>query len=66
MSNNNYYKQVALLISVIPEIAVDSRFALHGGTAINLFDRNMPRLSVDIKWFKFIFFTPFFNSIRIL
>ena len=25
MSNNNYYKQVALLISVIPEIAVDSR-----------------------------------------
>ena len=48
MSNNNYYKQVALLISVIPEIAVDSRFALHGGTAINLFDRNMPRLSVDI------------------
>ena len=26
MSNNNYYKQVALLISVIPEIAVDSRY----------------------------------------
>ncbi len=48
MSNNNYHKQVALLISVIPEIALDPRFALHGGTAINLFDRDMQRLSVDI------------------
>jgi hypothetical protein len=48
MSNNNYHKQVALLISVIHEIALDPRFALHGGTAINLFDRDMPRLSVDI------------------
>jgi len=48
MSNNNYHKQVALLISVIPEIALEPRFALHGGTAINLFDRDMPRLSVDI------------------
>ena len=48
MSNNNYRKQVALLISIIPEIALESRFALHGGTAINLFDRDMPRLSVDI------------------
>jgi predicted nucleotidyltransferase component of viral defense system len=48
MSNNNYHKQVALLIKVIPEIALEPRFALHGGTAINLFDRDMPRLSVDI------------------
>lgn len=48
MSNNNYHKQVALLISVIPEIALEPSFALHGGTAINLFDRDMPRLSVDI------------------
>lgn len=48
MSNNKYHQQVALLISVIPEIALEPRFALHGGTAINLFDRDMPRLSVDI------------------
>jgi predicted nucleotidyltransferase component of viral defense system len=48
MSNSNYHKQVALLIRLIPEIAVEQRFALHGGTAINLFDRDMPRLSVDI------------------
>jgi predicted nucleotidyltransferase component of viral defense system len=48
MSNSRYYKQVALLLSVIPEIAKEPRFALHGGTAINLFNRDMPRLSVDI------------------
>ena len=48
MSNHHYHKQVALLISVIPEIALDLRFALHGGTAINLFHRDMPRLSVDV------------------
>ena len=28
MNNNNYHKQVALLISVIPEIALEPRFAL--------------------------------------
>lgn len=48
MSNNVYERQVALLISVIPEIADDPLLALHGGTAINLFLRDMPRLSVDI------------------
>jgi predicted nucleotidyltransferase component of viral defense system len=48
MSNHHYHKQVALLISIIPEIALDHRFALHGGTAINLFHRDMPRLSVDV------------------
>lgn len=48
MSNSRYHKQVALLLSVIPDIALEPRFALHGGTAINLFDRDLPRLSVDI------------------
>lgn len=43
-----YKHQVALLLQVLPEIAKESCFALHGGTAINLFVRNMPRLSVDI------------------
>jgi predicted nucleotidyltransferase component of viral defense system len=43
-----YKKQVALLLAVLPEVAKESCFALHGGTAINLFVRNMPRLSVDI------------------
>lgn len=43
-----YEKQVALLIRVLPLVAEEDSFALKGGTAINLFVRNMPRLSVDI------------------
>lgn len=43
-----YRQQVALLLTVLPEVAKEKCFALHGGTAINLFVRNMPRLSVDI------------------
>lgn len=48
MATETYRKQVALLLDVLPEVAKESCFALHGGTAINLFIRNMPRLSVDI------------------
>jgi len=44
----NYKSQISLLLSVLPEVAKEGCFALHGGTAINLFVRNMPRLSVDI------------------
>ena len=44
----NYQEQVALLVKVLPLVAEEKCFALHGGTAINLFVRNMPRLSVDI------------------
>jgi predicted nucleotidyltransferase component of viral defense system len=43
-----YKKQVALLLDILPEIAKEDLLALHGGTAINLFCLNMPRLSVDI------------------
>ena len=46
--SSNYYKQVQLLIQVLPFIAEYKCFALKGGTAINLFVRNFPRLSVDI------------------
>ena len=48
MITTAYKKQVALLLSVLPEVAKEESFALHGGTAINLFVREMPRLSVDI------------------
>ena len=44
----DYINQVELLIKVLPVINQNSNFALKGGTAINLFFRNMPRLSVDI------------------
>ena len=43
-----YRQQVALLIRTIPFVAKETTFALKGGTAINLFVRDMPRLSVDI------------------
>lgn len=46
--NSHYYKQVQLLISVLPYVAKEKCFALKGGTAINLFIQNFPRLSVDI------------------
>ena len=46
--NDAYKKQVSLLLDVLPEVAKESCFAMHGGTAINLFVRDMPRLSVDI------------------
>jgi predicted nucleotidyltransferase component of viral defense system len=46
--SSNYYKQVQLLMQVIPFVAEQECFALKGGTAINLFVRNFPRLSVDI------------------
>lgn len=43
-----YRKQVSLLLKILPEVSKSTSFALHGGTAINLFIRDMPRLSVDI------------------
>lgn len=45
---DSYRQQVALLIRTIPFLANEKSFALKGGTAINLFVRDMPRLSVDI------------------
>lgn len=45
---DRYLDQVRLLIDVLPYIAQEEVFALKGGTAINLFYRDMPRLSVDI------------------
>jgi predicted nucleotidyltransferase component of viral defense system len=45
---DSYRSQVALLVRVLPFVAEEKAFALKGGTAINLFVRAMPRLSVDI------------------
>lgn len=45
---NPYYRQVVLLLDMLPLVAHENCFALKGGTAINLFLRDMPRLSVDI------------------
>jgi hypothetical protein len=46
--SDTYRRQVALLLRVLPIVAAEDCFALKGGTAINLFIRDMPRLSVDI------------------
>jgi predicted nucleotidyltransferase component of viral defense system len=46
---NNYYAQkVELLLRMIPMITDEGVFAVHGGTAINLFLKDLPRYSVDI------------------
>lgn len=45
---STYYKQVSLLIRLLPMVEKETCFALKGGTAINLFVRDFPRLSVDI------------------
>ncbi len=43
-----YYRQVQFLVQIFPLIFTREMFALKGGTAINLFYRDLPRLSVDI------------------
>lgn len=48
MISDTYRGQVDLLLQVLPQVAKEDSFALKGGTAINLFVRDMPRLSVDI------------------
>ena len=48
MARKRYAAQVDLLVRAIPIVADELEFALKGGTAINLFYRDMPRLSVDI------------------
>ena len=45
---DRYVAQVHLLLSTLQDVANETVFALKGGTAINLFYRDMPRLSVDI------------------
>jgi hypothetical protein len=53
--NNEYVRTVQLLLTVAPAIFENSRFAMKGGTALNLFVQDMPRLSVDID----VVFVPY-------
>ena len=46
--DNPYFRQVALIIDLLSLIGEEGCFALKGGTAINLFVLDLPRLSVDI------------------
>ncbi len=47
-ASEEYRRQAALLVRAIPLVAEEASFALRGGTAINFFLRDMPRLSVDL------------------
>ena len=47
MKDSPYFKQAQLMLRVMPPVAAEACFALKGGTAINLYVRDMPRLSVD-------------------
>lgn len=46
--DKRFADQVSLLVAILPLLDSEPRFALKGGTAINLFEHDLPRLSVDI------------------
>jgi predicted nucleotidyltransferase component of viral defense system len=48
LKDSPYFKQAELMLKSIPHVAAETCFALKGGTAINLFVLDMPRLSVDL------------------
>gem|GEM_PF-4190581 len=43
-----FHKQADLVLRILPDVLAEDIFALKGGTAINFFFRDLPRLSVDI------------------
>jgi hypothetical protein len=49
MRETRFFRQADLLIQVMPFVNAEACFALKGGTAINFFVRDFPRLSVDIE-----------------
>lgn len=48
MRETRFFRQADLLVQVMPFVNAEAIFALKGGTAINFFVRDFPRLSVDI------------------
>lgn len=46
--DRHYADTVRLLLAIAPDVFDNTVFAMKGGTAINLFVQDMPRLSVDI------------------
>ena len=48
MNNAVYKEKVKLLLQLMPFVMQEQVFAVHGGSAINLFVKDMPRYSVDI------------------
>jgi hypothetical protein len=52
--NKTYRQQLELLLRIIPALSDIESFAIHGGTAINLYVLDFPRYSVDVD----ITYTP--------
>uniref|UniRef100_UPI0028E92EAB nucleotidyl transferase AbiEii/AbiGii toxin family protein n=1 Tax=Prevotella koreensis TaxID=2490854 RepID=UPI0028E92EAB len=48
INSSVYARKVELLLRLIPIVMDEEVFAIHGGTAINLFLKDLPRYSVDI------------------
>jgi predicted nucleotidyltransferase component of viral defense system len=48
MRRSPFFKQAELVLRVLPHVHNEDRFAIKGGTALNFFFLDMPRLSVDI------------------
>jgi hypothetical protein len=47
LKDSPYFKQAELMLKTIPHVAAETCFALKGGTAINLFVRDMPREALN-------------------
>ena len=46
--NKEYAEKVEVLLRLLPIVMEEKVFAVHGGSAINLFVRDLPRYSVDL------------------
>jgi len=62
--DSRYANVVRLLLAVAPEVFRNGYFAMKGGTAINLFVQDMPRLSVDIDVAYTSWMTPRAEALR--
>ncbi|UZE25117.1 nucleotidyl transferase AbiEii/AbiGii toxin family protein [Pseudomonas sp. B21-056] len=62
--DKSYADTVRLLLAVAPDVFANDIFAMKGGTAINLFMQDMPRLSVDIDVVYLPWQTPREDALR--
>jgi hypothetical protein len=62
--DKTYADTVRLLLAVTPDVFAGDIFAMKGGTAINLFLQDMPRLSVDIDVVYLPWQTPRDDALR--
>jgi hypothetical protein len=46
--DKSYVDIVRLMLEIVPDVFASGRFAMKGGSALNLFVQDLPRLSVDI------------------